>query len=87
MIFSRVVKTRSEMGTLSSLALSIVLIVPFLFDLSVAGPVMMGMTGHCTLKETDRYLQQVKLHINFAQQRNGLFVVIWKSKDSTTGII
>ena len=53
MIFSRVVKTRSEMGSLSSQALSIVFILPFSLDLSVVGPVMMGMKSHCTLREID----------------------------------
>ena len=50
MIFSRVVKTRSEMGSLS------LSILPFSLDLSVVGSVMVGMRSHCTLREIDGHV-------------------------------
>ena len=51
MIFSRFVKIRSEMGSLSSLAVSNL---PFSLDLSVAGSVMMGTRSHYTLGEIEQ---------------------------------
>lgn len=77
MIFSRVVKMRSEIGSLSCLALSVVFMVPFWLDLSVVGHVMMGTTAHCTLRESDSHLdlQQNKSRVNSAQLGNGLFVI------------
>ena len=68
MIFSWVVKKRAEIGSLSSLALSILLC---LLDLFVVGSVIMGMRSHCTLRKIDG-------HVDLLQNRYSMSSLLTK---------